>query len=98
MREHVDVVVIDNADEHFCDSLIDLDIKELEAHHEDDDEHERNSEHHHHCVDMSISNIFTPAVFQFQFAFSPEFKKSTFSYKTLHSSSFLGRLFQPPQA
>ncbi len=98
MREHVDVVIIDNTNEHYCDSLEDFDSKEENTHHEGDNEDEKKSKHHHHCVDMSITNIFTPSVFQFQFVFSPEFKKTTFSYKSLQSSGFLDRLFQPPRA
>ena len=97
MREHLDVVIIDTTSKYFCDSLTDLYAKEQEIHHEDDNEDEKKSDHHHHCVDMSITNVFTPSVFEFQFDFLPKFEKPIFSYKSLQSSSFLERLFEPPR-
>ncbi|MDO5978222.1 hypothetical protein [Flavivirga spongiicola] len=93
MREHVDVVVVGT----YCDNSESFDNIGLDDQHHDDNEDERNSNHHHHCVDMSITNIFTPTKFEFQLDFSPEFKKPIFSYKKFHSFSFLDRLFQPPR-
>ena len=98
MREHVDVVVSGTHEhESYCDSSEGLDNIQQDEQHQGDNENERNSDHHHHCVDMSITNVFTPSKFEFQFDFSPEFKKPIFSYKSLQSFSFLDRLFQPPQ-
>ncbi|MDD7885423.1 hypothetical protein [Flavivirga sp. 57AJ16] len=93
MREHVDVVVVGT----HCDSFERFDNLGLEEQHQDDNEDEKNSSHHHHCVDMSITNVFTPTKFEFQLDFSPEFKKPIFSYKKGHSYNFLDRLFQPPR-
>ncbi len=94
----MDVVIIGDTNAHYCENLEDSERKELERHHENDTEHDKNSKHHHHCVDMSITHIFLPSAFELQFNFSPEFEKPNFSYKSLKSSNFLDRLFQPPRA
>lgn len=98
MRAHVDVIVInDVTTAHFCDNLDEINVFEQVNHHKTDSENEKKSEHHHHCVDMSISNIFTPTYLDLQLSFLPKFLKPIFSYKGLESSTFLDRLFQPPR-
>ena len=96
VQAHTDVVITGSeVAEHALEELVN---PHQEAHHENDSEEDKNMEHHHHCSIISVSPVFVKNDFQYHFStFSIQKEKILFS-KNLYSSSYLDRLFQPPQA
>ncbi len=68
-------------------------------HHKDDTEHDKNTKHHHHCtVELSFITVFLPQITTYEVRqFASKILKLNY-YKSLYTSTFVDKIFQPPRA
>ncbi len=92
---HSDVIVYNDVETHLCSE----NNFHEDFHHKNDTEHDKKTKHHHHCT-MELSVLtFLPTKINYEIKpfISPKNTKINY-YKSLHTSGFVGTIFQPPRA
>ncbi len=90
---HSDTIVYDDIDTHLCSGDMHKDT------HHNDSEHDKHTKHHHHCtVEISNITVFLNNTINYEIKsfISSKHTKINF-YKSLHTSRFIGSIFQPPR-
>ncbi|PHR73244.1 MAG: hypothetical protein COA67_03515 [Lutibacter sp.] len=94
VQAHVDAIIFDIASETHIETLDDSHHIE---HHQNDSDDEKNTEHHHHCSQLGISSAIISPILTYDFVKIVQIKNPIPFYQTLHTSTHLDSLFQPPQ-
>ncbi len=97
LQAHTDVIVYEeDASAHVEENVNSAKDFHHDEHH-DDNEDDKNKEHHHHCYVVMLTNIFINSDLDYHFKEAFLAKDPILSYKNLHGSNVLDRLFQPPR-